>query len=186
MVALDDLRPLLGLPPPDFVKVDVEGFEDEVLRGARRTIEAHRPALMVEVHGLTPRDKEAAALLDRALAMWEASDAEPEGRIDAGVARAQLFYREKRVDRAASTMAAALDAVEALRPYRGGGGEERMEFVRRYVDAYDRMTAWQVELGNAPSALEYSERRRARVLVDRLSGTTSMPLDDEERASEWL
>ena len=61
VVALDDLRPLLGLPPPDFVKVDVEGFEDEVLRGARRTIEAHRPALMVEVHGLTPRDKEAKA-----------------------------------------------------------------------------------------------------------------------------
>ena len=57
VVALDDLRPLLDLPPPDFVKVDVEGFEDEVLRGARRTVEAHRPTLMVEVHGLTPEDK---------------------------------------------------------------------------------------------------------------------------------
>jgi FkbM family methyltransferase len=61
VVALDDLRPLLDLPPPDFVKVDVEGFEDEVLRGARRTVEAHRPTLMVEVHGLTPEDKAAKA-----------------------------------------------------------------------------------------------------------------------------
>jgi len=131
----------------------------------------------------TPRDAEAAALLDRALAMWDSTDAEPEGRIDAGVARAQLYYREKRVDRAAAAMATALGAVEALRPYRGGGGEERIEFVRRYVDAYDRMTAWQVELGKASSALAYSERRRARVLVDRLSGTSSATLDDESRAA---
>lgn len=131
----------------------------------------------------TPRDAEAAALLDRALAMWDSTDAEPEGRVDAGVARARLYYREKRVDRAAAAMAAALDVVETLRPYRGGGGEERMEFVRRYVDAYDHMTAWQVELGNAISALEYSERRRARVLVDRLSGAPGGALDDEARAA---
>jgi tetratricopeptide (TPR) repeat protein len=133
----------------------------------------------------TPRDKDAATLLDRALAMWDSTDAEPEGRVDAGVARAQLYYREHRVDRAAETMAAALDAVEALRPHRGGGGEERIEFIRRYVDAYDRMTAWQVELGNASSALDYSERRRARVLVDRLSATPSggQSMDDESRAA---
>ncbi len=133
----------------------------------------------------TPRDKEAAALLDRALAMWDSTNAEPEGRIDAGVARATLYYREKRVDRAAATMAAALDAVEALRPYRGGGGEERIEFIQRYVDAYDRMTAWQVELGNASAALDYSERRRARVLVDRLSATTQR-CSTTSRVPRWI
>jgi FkbM family methyltransferase len=35
--------------PPDFVKVDVEGFELEVLLGARRMLETGHPALMVEV-----------------------------------------------------------------------------------------------------------------------------------------
>jgi FkbM family methyltransferase len=33
---------------PDFIKVDVEGFESEVLRGFTRTIERSRPVLMVE------------------------------------------------------------------------------------------------------------------------------------------
>lgn len=35
--------------PPDFIKVDVEGFELEVLTGGRRTLASGTPALMVEV-----------------------------------------------------------------------------------------------------------------------------------------
>jgi FkbM family methyltransferase len=34
---------------PDFIKIDVEGFEWEVLRGARATLQRCHPALMVEV-----------------------------------------------------------------------------------------------------------------------------------------
>lgn len=34
---------------PDFIKIDVEGAELSVLRGAERTLEAHKPILMVEV-----------------------------------------------------------------------------------------------------------------------------------------
>jgi FkbM family methyltransferase len=37
--------------PPDVVKIDVEGAEREVLRGAARAIAEFRPALFVEVHG---------------------------------------------------------------------------------------------------------------------------------------
>lgn len=33
---------------PDFVKIDVQGHEPAVLRGMARTIEAHRPAIMIE------------------------------------------------------------------------------------------------------------------------------------------
>jgi CHAT domain-containing protein/tetratricopeptide (TPR) repeat protein len=131
----------------------------------------------------TPRDKDAAMLLERALAILDSTDAEPEARVDARVARAQLYYRDRHVDHAAATMAKALEDVEALRPHRGGGGAERIEFIRRYVDAYDRMTSWQVELGKPSSALDYSERRRARVLVDRLTGTTQRGVSDESRAA---
>lgn len=34
---------------PDFIKIDVEGFEWEVLCGAARVLEEHRPTIMVEV-----------------------------------------------------------------------------------------------------------------------------------------
>ncbi len=36
--------------PPGFVKVDVEGAEESVLRGAERLLAGHRPALIVETH----------------------------------------------------------------------------------------------------------------------------------------
>jgi FkbM family methyltransferase len=37
-------------PPPDHLKVDVEGFGREVLTGARETLETHRPAVYFEPH----------------------------------------------------------------------------------------------------------------------------------------
>lgn len=38
-----------ALPHVDFMKIDVEGLEASVLRGGHRTIEAHHPALLVEI-----------------------------------------------------------------------------------------------------------------------------------------
>ncbi len=38
-----------GRPPPTVIKIDVETFEPEVLRGARQTIERHRPVIVIEV-----------------------------------------------------------------------------------------------------------------------------------------
>lgn len=38
------------VPPPDAIKIDVEGHEEAVLRGAARTIDAYRPLLVVEAH----------------------------------------------------------------------------------------------------------------------------------------
>jgi FkbM family methyltransferase len=39
------------LPVPNVIKVDVEGAEERVLRGATRTLEKHSPTLAIEFHG---------------------------------------------------------------------------------------------------------------------------------------
>ncbi len=39
-----------GNPPPQLIKIDVEGGEVEVLRGASHLFATHRPLLIVEVH----------------------------------------------------------------------------------------------------------------------------------------
>lgn len=39
-----------SMPPPDGIKIDVEGLEQSVLQGARRTIAEHRPRIILELH----------------------------------------------------------------------------------------------------------------------------------------
>ena len=40
-----------ALPPPDFLKIDVDGGEMAVLRGARKVIEKQRPRMILATHG---------------------------------------------------------------------------------------------------------------------------------------
>ncbi len=47
---LDDVVESLSLPKVDFIKIDVEGFEGHVLRGAARTLAAHRPTVVLELN----------------------------------------------------------------------------------------------------------------------------------------
>ncbi len=39
----------LNLPAPHFIKIDVEGYEWEVLKGSTKTIEKHRPICFIEI-----------------------------------------------------------------------------------------------------------------------------------------
>ena len=51
LTTLDAFFAEQGLTRLDFIKADVEGWEAHVLRGGRKTIAAHRPALFLEVIG---------------------------------------------------------------------------------------------------------------------------------------
>ena len=46
VVALDEFLPTLALPPPDLVKIDAEGWDLEVLKGAENTISNAQVVLM--------------------------------------------------------------------------------------------------------------------------------------------
>jgi FkbM family methyltransferase len=57
IITLDEEIPQASLPAPDFIKIDIEGWEIEALRGARNTLKSSKPRLFLEMHGETIREK---------------------------------------------------------------------------------------------------------------------------------
>ncbi|MGQ0503472.1 MAG: FkbM family methyltransferase [Panacagrimonas sp.] len=57
VVSIDDQVLNQGLPPPRFIKMDVEGAELMALQGAEKTLRAHRPDLFVSVHSALLRQQ---------------------------------------------------------------------------------------------------------------------------------
>jgi len=53
---MDNQITVHNLPKPDFVKVDVEGLELDVLCGMTQTINNHRPEICIELHGIRERE----------------------------------------------------------------------------------------------------------------------------------
>jgi FkbM family methyltransferase len=53
------------IPPPNLVKIDVEGGEGAVVAGMQRTLADHRPEVLVEMHGFArPSVEQACAILE--------------------------------------------------------------------------------------------------------------------------
>lgn len=75
--AIDGMVSTDQVPPPDLIKIDVEGAEVDVLRGGWRTISNRRPIIFLEVHshalGASCR-----ALLDSLGYSWQALEPGPQ------------------------------------------------------------------------------------------------------------
>lgn len=55
-VKLDDLLSSGVIQPPDVMKIDVEGAENEVLRGSVELLNRHRPGIFLATHGQQARE----------------------------------------------------------------------------------------------------------------------------------
>jgi FkbM family methyltransferase len=78
VISLDEEVAGGRLPPPDFVKIDVEGAEALVLAGMARVLESVRPVVLIELHGdgTSPLRRRVDALLVEAA--YEADEVEGE------------------------------------------------------------------------------------------------------------
>jgi FkbM family methyltransferase len=63
VASIDALLAAGRVPPPDVVKIDVEGAEEDVLRGMATTLQEHRPVVLCEID-----DRTQSALADKRLA----------------------------------------------------------------------------------------------------------------------
>jgi CHAT domain-containing protein len=110
----------------------------------------------------------ARAELDRALRILGASRAHPAVSVDALALRAELEHGKDAAGERRD-LASALEAVESMRPHRGGGEAVRAEFFSRYRDLYARLLEAEIESGRPDRALVVAERSRARALLDQLA-----------------
>jgi hypothetical protein len=50
LTSIDDLKKEFNIPKIDFLKIDAEGAELSVLKGATAVIEAHKPRMLLALH----------------------------------------------------------------------------------------------------------------------------------------
>lgn len=58
---LDSSMKTFSMPKPDFIKIDVEGFEYKVLQGAYDTLSNHKPTLFIELDDNNLREQKSSA-----------------------------------------------------------------------------------------------------------------------------
>ncbi|MCP5043248.1 MAG: FkbM family methyltransferase [bacterium] len=102
---LDDLFPET---PPDFVKIDVEGAELRVLRGAENILRAHRTIFFVEVHSWP--DPQGQANPEQVLTHMR-----ERGYHRASLSGKSLFHPDRRVARKLTTRSRLRGAMRRLR-----------------------------------------------------------------------
>lgn len=137
---------------------------------------ADHPALITTLIAQTETYKEAGRVaeametINRALDRFDTLRGYyPAAHVRASILRARLHHEAGHLDEALDDMEEAVALIETLRPQISGGEQTRARFLETYAEAFDDLTTWYLEAGDPEQALDYTERGRARVLLDQLT-----------------
>jgi len=115
------------------------------------------------------RYAEAEPLAERAVVGGDRSQEAAKFRFDAYSVRAAISWHLGRRGEALEDLELAMDLAEQARGQSAGAEQERAGHFAQFAGAFERMVAWQVELGDAGKALGAIERGRARSLLDEMN-----------------
>ena len=120
---------------------------------------------------------EAQRRLDRAIEILQKTSADPELQWQCYNNRAELYWKNHRREEALADQRRAMDLAERMRSHASGSETDQATLFGGYARVFERMVAWQTELGDFAQALTAAERVRARSLVDqmRLQGRVFWP-----------
>jgi CHAT domain-containing protein len=111
----------------------------------------------------------AQSLARRAMSIYESCLAGPTAMFEPTFILADAEWAQGRRDAALTELDRALDMAESERRGASGGEQELGRLFSQLLFAFERMIAWQAELGHTAEAVLALERGRARSLVDQLA-----------------
>jgi len=123
---------------------------------------------LADLYGRQHRYAEAIPLVDRAIAIRDRAHASPGERSRSYFIGARLSWYSGNRRQALARLRQSMDLAEQQRGEASGGESERATLFGRFLGIYERMVAWQAELGDVAEAWAAAERGRARSLLDQM------------------
>jgi tetratricopeptide (TPR) repeat protein/CHAT domain-containing protein len=125
----------------------------------------------------------AGPLLDRSIAIEDRAGVAAGYRFNSYDLRAWLSWKAGHRAAAIADLNKALDLAEEQRGHASGAARERAGVFTTFAGAFERMVAWQTELGDPGEAFRAIERSHARSLLDELR-TAGADLDAGRSAAD--
>jgi tetratricopeptide (TPR) repeat protein len=114
------------------------------------------------------RMEEAGPMFDRVITLRDRAGVAAGERAWSYLNRAELRWRQGERDSAMADLRQAMELAESQRTRTSGAEQDRARTFSGFGEIYERMIAWQSELGDLNAVLQAKERGLARALVDQI------------------
>lgn len=177
----------MGLPTPDYVKIDVDGFEKKVIDGAKNTISKYHPQLLIEINPEIKEHREILDYLDKEGYSYSEEQVEKARRKDGpfkGVA--EYIFTKKDVDwesvRETIDLRQAIDTVEDRLYYAADSVKDTALELEPYNHLYVENLLTEADYKQLREDLEKVEY----IEIEKSRGTRGYPLRFTGKHPEWI